>query len=179
VHLPTAEEEKPHPHWTRVDGLGGFVRQIGDVLENWRDSMQSELPGFRDRVCQVRLRPDEGGLNLDMADETIRGLIERGAEAGAEIKRTFDWEAHLLTRYLTLMQQLEGNLQDVRSKFRAIPDCEAWQAGHGDEWRQAAEKATEDLLAVVRDWGPPPAAVGFRLGHEPEPEPVMRVTPRA
>ena len=179
VHLPTAEEKEPHPHWTRVDGFGGFVRQIFDVLENWRDSMQSELPGFRDRVCQVRLRRDEGGLNLDMPDETIAALIERGAEAGREISHSFDWEAHLLTRYLTLMEQLENNLKDVRGKFEGIPECDAWQAGHGEEWRRAAEDATKALLEVVRDWGPPPAPVGFDLGHEPEPEPVMRVTPRA
>jgi hypothetical protein len=179
VHLPTAEGGKPHPHWTRVEGIGGFFRQIGDVLENWRDSMQTELPGFRDRVCQVRLRRDEGGLNLDMPDETIAALVERGAEAGREISRSFDWEAHLLTRYLTLMQQLEANLQDVLGKFDRIPDCDAWQAGHDEEWRRAAEKATKELLEIARDWAPPPAAVGFRLGHEPEPEPVMRVTPRA
>ena len=179
VHLPTAEEEEPHPHWTGVETLGGFIKQIFDVLENWRDSMQTELPGFRDRVCQVRLRPDEGGLNLDMPDEAIAALIERGAEAGREINRGFDWDAHVMTRYLTLMQQLEKNLKDVRDKFRALPECDAWEAGHGEEWRRAAEKATKELLEVVQDWGPPPAPVGFELGHEPKPEPVMRVTPRA
>ncbi len=179
VHLPTAEEEEPHPHWTSVDGIGGFLRQIGDVLENWRDSMQAELPGFRDRVCQVRMRETEGGLNLDMQDDTIKLLIDRGAEAGREISRKFDWEAHLMTRYLTLMEQLETNLKKVRDNFHGIPDSDAWQAGHGEEWRSAAEKATRELLEVVRDWGPPPAPVGFDLDHEPEPEPVMRVTPRA
>jgi predicted acylesterase/phospholipase RssA len=180
VHLPTAEEAKPHPHWTRVEGFTGLARQIADVARNWRDSLQSELPGFRDRVCQVRLHGYEGGLNLDMPEETIKGLIARGAEAGREINRSFDWEAHLLTRYLTLMQKLEGNLHDVETKFDGIPECDAWKAGHDEKWRELAKQETDKLLAIAKEWGrPPEKEVGFDLGHEPKPDPVMRVTPRA
>jgi hypothetical protein len=46
-------------------------------------------------------------------------------------------------------------------------------------WYPRAAEATRDLLERTSAWGPPPAPLGFNLGKEPKPTPVMRVTPKA
>ena len=74
------------------------MRQIEDSARNWRDELQAELPGFRDRICQIEMRPGEGGFNLNADPATVTELIERGRAAGREILRTFDWNQHRLIR---------------------------------------------------------------------------------
>jgi predicted acylesterase/phospholipase RssA len=182
VYMPASPEDPQYPHWTKVEGVGGFVRQIADVMENWRDTLQSELPGFRDRICQVRLREDEGGLNLDMDDEQIEALLERGRKAGVEIGRKFDWRQHRFARYLTFMQMMEIGLREAGERFDAfepdlaagVPGVEAYREGHDTGWFDGANRASRELFGVAAGWG-----VGFDRGYEPKPTPVMRVTPRA
>jgi predicted acylesterase/phospholipase RssA len=185
VFMPAGPEDPQPPHWTGVKGVFGFLAQIADVLENWRDALQAELPGFRDRVCQVRLSKHEGGMNLDMDRDTIAALSERGREAVLEIERKFDWRRHRFTRYLTLMEMLESGLKDVNERFEGfgtdlavgLPGLEAYP--HDAAWYPAASQATTALLKQTAGWGPPPDPVGFALGDEPKPTPVMRITPPA
>src|SRR6185503_4477379 len=86
VYLPPSgpDDNDQTPHWTDVTTLFGLGKQIKEAMENWRDSSQAELPGFRDRICQIRLYKGEGGLNLNMDDEVVKRLIERGKRAGEE-----------------------------------------------------------------------------------------------
>ena len=50
-------------------------------------------PGVRDRVVNIALREDEGGLNLDMSPHVIADLDRRGRAAGLLISARFDPEA--------------------------------------------------------------------------------------
>jgi predicted acylesterase/phospholipase RssA len=89
------------PRWDPISSLFAFVGDIKDAMQNWRDNLQSELPGFRDRVCQIRLRDTEGGLHLNMDPKLIKLLLQRGKEAGDLILKTFDahqWEQHRYVR---------------------------------------------------------------------------------
>jgi predicted acylesterase/phospholipase RssA len=47
---------------TPVHTTVGFARQILDTMQNWRDTMQSELPGFRDRIRAIELGPGGGSM---------------------------------------------------------------------------------------------------------------------
>ena len=51
--------------FSEVRNVGTFFAQILNAARNWRDNM-AELPGYRDRICQIRLTAEEGGLNLNM-----------------------------------------------------------------------------------------------------------------
>jgi hypothetical protein len=44
-------------------------------------------PGVRDRVVNIALRNDEGGLNLDMTPDVIADLDRRGRVAGLSSQR--------------------------------------------------------------------------------------------
>lgn len=74
--------------WTRLGqgtkpaSLADFAGAAINAMQNWQDTMQSEAPGFRDRIAHVRLGSSEGGLNLTMPPSVIARLIARGELAG-------------------------------------------------------------------------------------------------
>jgi hypothetical protein len=142
--------------------------------------LQAELPGFRDRVWQIRMAPGEGGFNLQADPSTVNLLMDRGRAAGREILDKFDWDQHRFIRYVTLMEMLQENFSLLSARFG---DYRKWLAsdaseriaareGRGAEWRGDAERATALLIEHA------PAPPSFDSGERPEPEPTMRIGPR-
>lgn len=183
VQMETDPRVPRAARWKQVTGTGTFLREVLDTMQNWRDSMQAGLPGFRDRICEVRLHSHEGGLNLNMPSSTIERLVERGRNAGRAIVDRFDWPQHRFTRYLTLMETLEIGLRGLDSRFVPLksalrsgdPMAGYFLEGHGATWCRRAARETDKLLAVANAWRAP---FGFDIGVEPLPTPVMRIVPR-
>ena len=176
VHLPGADTP-PEPRWEGVDGPVALLRQVVDAAQNWRDTAQAELPGYRDRVCQVRLYPGEGGLHVNMPAAGIQKLIEAGRDAGRRFaadfgeQRTLDHQAR---RYLILMRLLQANLEELGPAF----DLLAPRLGDGlpadpayrPPFLQRSLEATGRLLEAARKAPQPPSP-------EASPPPVLRIGP--
>ena len=198
VWLPDRPPDQRPPRWRGVSGVVGFFRQIADVMQNWRDTMQAEMPGSRDRICQIRLGQGEGGLNVDMDRQAVDSLIGKGTLAGHTIVERFDarrWENHRFTRYLTSMQRLQVELQRMGDRFDAYrpnlaegaKEVDVYRGCHDDTWCRGAARETADLLDVARRWGP--EGVDFFQDRgcrsdpstcphcEPEPRPALRIVP--
>jgi hypothetical protein len=86
--------------WTRFDegqgwsGLIAYFSLLFDTSRNWRDSLQMNVPGYRDRVVHIGLDPaKEGGLNLDMGETVITELAGRGQKAGGAILSRYSPDA--------------------------------------------------------------------------------------
>jgi predicted acylesterase/phospholipase RssA len=194
VGLPPGPNGSRLPRWVDVKGMGGLVSQMLDTMQNWRDNLQSELPGFRDRVYEARLDKDagEGGLNLGMDAATIQRLQDRGARVGRAIVETFDMDQHFFTRFLVAMQQLELGLLGgevpgtgiirsgakeafaARKKRFADGDLGAKELfGHDAPWLPRAGAATWELMELARTW----EGLGRFVGDHPRPHPVTRVVP--
>jgi hypothetical protein len=198
VYLPAGPGDREPLRWASIHGFGGFVAQVLDTGLNWRDTLQMEMPGFRERVCHIRLDADEGGLNLSMQADAVKGLMTRGAYAGESFS-AFSFGTHRFTRYLTLMQMLEAELKRARDRFgfdRPEGDDPRWfreklTATLGDpgypwdnarsaEWCAQARESTQALLDLAGEWGAeePPASLGFdRPGQTPTPRPALRIVP--
>jgi hypothetical protein len=199
---PVKPTSYPVPTWTKVTKMGTFLHQILDTMENWRDTMQSELPGFQDRVYQVRLSETEGGLNLNMPLPLICDLIDKGWQAGTAINEGFDWEQHFFTRYVTAMQMIQigligekdprtafdvhgvhQNLEPLRSAFEDGYPFDVWRFDHDVAWCREAGGDTWTMAEAARRWaraasGSYPGFTGFNGGSEPRPKPAMRIVPR-
>lgn len=122
TNLQGASQER----WQRFEGddaerpsLGGFLAAAFDTARNWRDNVQLRLPGYRDRIAELYLSEDEGGLNLKMPPGTIMEIARRGGAAGRLLLRHFgqnsqneviNWENHAWVRYRTTMSLLSGTL---------------------------------------------------------------------
>ncbi|GAA3284266.1 patatin-like phospholipase family protein [Dactylosporangium vinaceum] len=98
VWLPQDWQASRAPAAKAPRSLFDFAFTILDTARNWRDTMQTGMPGYRGRVAWVRQRPDEGGNNLFMPREVIASMALRGALAGARLSRRFA-DSDQWTRY--------------------------------------------------------------------------------
>jgi hypothetical protein len=197
VYLPGGPNAPEPLRWAGIAGFGGFLAQVLDTGLNWRDTMQMEMPGFRERVCHIRLGADEGGLNLSMDEEAVRDLMGRGAYAGESFS-AFSFPLHRFTRYLTLMQMLEAELKRARDRFGFDrPDGDdprwfrdrltatladpayPWSNANDANWCEQARTATQALFDLTADWGlEEEGNLGFdRPGQTPTPRPALRIVP--
>ena len=189
-------DEPRKPGFSETDGVGTFFTQILNAARNWRDNMQAELPGYRDRVCQIRLTADEGGLNLNMPSAVVKHLVQLGEDAGAEVTNPerFDWDRHRVTRFWILMQMLQRSLGPLgigrpgvytgeypgRDAFRAV--VERWQASQtGPEppsldWWETALPASDAVFGLAARWTSE-GEIDFDT-DAPTPTPTLRILPR-
>ena len=115
--------------WTRFDQkLLPFYGAIINSMQNWQDTMQSEMAGSRDRIAHIRLSGDEGGLNLTMPPATIAALIDRGDRAGAQLVEHFkvppavpniitNWDNHRWVRFRTATATLQRFVVDFSDAY--------------------------------------------------------------
>lgn len=192
--------EPPVPRHAGTASLAGFLAQILDTMQNWRDTLQSELPGFNERVEVVRLEEGEGGMNLTMPPAVINRLIEKGKRAGGNLGEfPQKWERHRFHRFHMTMRLLEQEL-GAEGSFRT-PSMEellaqlgagGWPAQCtcdeqlGEAWGPAAAAQTKMLRELGARWAgddsdrptePPATAASFAAGTEPAPPSLMRRTP--
>ena len=71
-------------------GVTSFFRTLLNTARFWSDNQMLIAPGVRDRVVNIALRDDEGGLSLDMGTNVIADLDRRGRAAGLLIAARFD-----------------------------------------------------------------------------------------
>jgi predicted acylesterase/phospholipase RssA len=204
--LKTEEIEKPvfirdanrpqAPGWRPVDGIGGLLGAMWSSAQNYRDATQAMLPSYRDRIVNIRLTDDEGGLNLAMPKHTIEIMAKKGSEAGVEILKEFDFDHHRWVRFLVLMRELELQLKKLTQvyndgKYDELIGQKLADAGYpyprNELWRADAVKRLHAINDLVKEW----EAIHQRFQetdpnwqlpdlfnkNAPHPQPVLRVTP--
>jgi predicted acylesterase/phospholipase RssA len=124
VWLPTKPGSGRQLAWNRFDSgsdwsrILGFFGAIINTMQNWRDNIQATAAGYRDRIVHVSLRPNEGGLNLNMPPELISRLSERGRTAGTLLRTTFSFSEHMWVRYRLTMCSIHDYLRRLDNSWR-------------------------------------------------------------
>jgi hypothetical protein len=190
---------------TAISSLGGFAGAIFNSARNWADSTQIAMPGFRDRIVEVRQRDDEGGMNLQMPADIIAGLANRGAEAGLNILNgngkpyddpdklwPFNFQAHRWMRYRNAMASVDELLSGMQAVWTAQQDSQevflaSDQPPSGFRFPQYPPGANDHeatakvmrLAQDLEDLGHPALGVetGAGVKNVPHPEPELRLTP--
>jgi hypothetical protein len=188
VYLPDNNSAGQAAHWDapqddKPTGLFGFLANIIDTMQNWRDHMQLPYPGYRDRIVQVSQRADEGGLNLNMPPPNIERLADAGEYAAEVLSRHFDpalgngWANHQDIRvrsFLALVEELvrSRNLQDL-SWDEVVQSVDV-------QYLNLPERAMAlHMLQTMRDLGRQFDARGVSVSREPpRPKPQLRISPR-
>jgi predicted acylesterase/phospholipase RssA len=195
VYLPRADAEDA-PEWQRIemgdDALGGLInlaKAIFYTAKNHRDNLQAGLPSYRERIVTVRLKANQGGMNMTMTPAEIQELQQLGREAGRALC-SFDFDHHRWVRLLVIMAQLERELGQMAETFEADasfdgllarPELDGFPfaAAHSPAWRSEARQLIRALREFLR--GQPAYAGGkpfFDSAHTPTPQPVKRLVPR-
>jgi hypothetical protein len=166
-----------------------LVAAMFSTAMSWRDTMQSAMPGYRNRIAQVRTRPNEGGANLFMARELIASMALRGALAGARLRSRFADESQWNRFRWLRLRVAVGNIERLRATTGERRGFYA-DAFSGPAWLvDQAERFTEHPAAGRVPWYVPaedfwPAAPRmlntFVDGHRPsptEPNPLTSCVP--
>jgi predicted acylesterase/phospholipase RssA len=209
VFIPCRNSGGLEEWWTRFDkklGLGGLLAFFGllfDTSRNWRDNLQLSVPGYRDRVVHIGLDPArEGGMNLDMSNDVIALLTQRGEHAGGAILSRYspttdhpgdpacvvNLDNQKWIRFRSFMELLEDALLSINL---AVPYSQSGEPNY-EELLERAETMSYPMSRPQRQYAvdmlraliglAPKITEGRERGQSfetraPKPEPDLRVTP--
>jgi predicted acylesterase/phospholipase RssA len=197
VWLPRTNGEGLTENWSnppeggRVSELFWFLGRIVDTMQNWRDNIQLKVPGYRDRVAQIHLRDEEGGINLTMPRKTIAALGERGAYAARVLAERFSdhppggttltWDNHCWVRLRSMMSLLEQHVARIERAYAQKEGARTYAqiAEHPPSYRFPDPAAAGAMLAELDElaaaWARTP---GVLAAGAPRPAPELRIVPR-
>ena len=167
----------------------GFARAIVFAAQNYRDTMQSVLPSYRERIVQIRFAANEGGLNLAMDRKTIETIQRKGEQAGQVILDSFKFSHHQWVRFQVLMALIERQLKDLEgalqvtyyeklmqdqlARQKETNKDERYPYPRSENWCAEAVRRIEALLDLIQQLNTQAQLVE----DSPKPRPVLRVTP--
>jgi len=180
----------------------GFVGAIVTTMQNWTDNSQARMPGYRDRIAHVPLKPHEGGLNLAMPEELIADLGDRGQKTGQKFVHRFatnnepvmNWDNHRWIRLRSLLANVEG-MVGALERTLAHQEAAAATAGQSyEDWirskplregtgyplttvaqRELALETIRQLRELAKTLADPVTSLEERA---PRPRPELRPRPR-
>jgi hypothetical protein len=173
-----------------LDGIVAFFSRLIDAAKDWQDNLQSTLPGYRDRIVHVGLKPDEGGLNIAMPPDLVGTLGKYGALAGVDMRDEFDLDEHRWRRFLVAMDRLDHTLDEIAAAYNGQGGIESFAAflnrypypPNPVSYKDAARDHLEtlksraaDLAELSRRWE---AQVQIPDAELPHPKTDLRITPR-
>jgi hypothetical protein len=170
---------------------------IVNSARNWVDSLQSMVPGYRDRIAHIYLDSNEGGLNLTMPIKVVSKVADYGYEAGEKLvdrfakgvengkPTTMNWENHRWIRYRSLMATLSAFLSRYRQAYEQPEE-------HDPSYLTLINRGTDGVsypltpeqvecaakIAVDLDRLSKQVEEGHLDLHSPRPEPTLRVRPQ-
>jgi hypothetical protein len=179
------------PEGGRISGLLWFLERIVDTMQNWRDNIQLKVPGYRDRIAQIHLRDEEGGVNLQMPPAVIEALSVRGAYAAHVMAERFGdspppgtrltWDNHCWVRFRSMMSLLEQQFGKIdraisgKEGAKSYADLEASPPSYQFADPAIAGAMLREFEELRAAWETHPE--GLSAGA-PRPAPELRVMPR-
>lgn len=193
VSLPSTKVDA-RPQYNSINspiGIGEiarFVFAIISTMQNWRDLLQSRAPGFRDRICRIYLTEAEGGMNLNMTNETLGDVAQKGAIAGQRFTG-FSFTEHYWIRWRNLASAMQrytltiygSQTDDARvpsySKAYALPQSSGDVSSYEFTPKQALEsqRLHEWLIERGATWADN-ERIDLSTGA-PTPLPQMQIVP--
>ena len=178
--------------------LAAFLGAAVKTMQNRADEAQMRVPGYRDRVAHVNLTATEGGLNLNMDEEAIRHLTERGEAAADRLIAAYDpakpngpgvgWRNHRWVRFrssLAVLEQMSCYFRDgvAGEDYVSGPDAlvDTADSYELDKWQKDLARAQvekiEELAAAVAEAPIKKEPPGMRF-DAPNPPPKGQISPK-
>jgi hypothetical protein len=176
-----------------------FLGSIISAAQNWTDSLQTMVPGYRDRIAHIYLDKEQGGLNLRMAAPAIVEIANYGESAaeklidrfvrGVDSGRPTDmtWENHRWIRYRSTMAVLGKFLSRFSSAFEYSEGSDPSYfslIGRGSETPPESYRLTQAQQVCAQAISTELGSSGKQLdvchldAGAPRPEPALRVRPQ-
>lgn len=189
IYLPETNQGGRQRFWATptdgspVSGLDGFFTGIVNTMQTWREELMFPYPGYRDRIVQISLRPDEGGLNLSMPPTSIKALGDAGTICADRLIARFHpstqpsaagWHEHRIASVKSFL----GVMQPAFVSLNQTLTAEDWNA-RLTGYKPAELKVAAAFLGGVQALGAPEAAQGVSLEKSaPKPLATVKITPK-
>ena len=128
-----------------VNTLQSFLGSIVNTAKDWQDSLQSQLPGYAERIVTIRLDEGLGGLNLRMNDCQINTLAGYGETATDELLKEFKFDVHRFRRAATFLPEIEKQLAAMAERYDA-------DAPAGKSYREVLRSDVDIDYAGETEW---------------------------
>jgi len=157
VFLPTSNNQGWQRRYASIAApsafseIGSFLFGIIGTMQNWRDILQARAPGHRDRIVSIALAPDEGGMNLDMPENVVRRIAEKGERAGQLLADQFDFGNHWWIRWRNAASAVERFTIGFATAASATPTA-----------------SYRDAYAAATKGDPPPPSYSFTIAQQQE-----------
>ena len=163
VVLPKAKDlSRVLPQAKPIEGFPGFLWSMFSLARNHADRDAARRTGARERICTVYLERHEGGLNLNMPDDVVKGLLGRGQRAGDALLNMREHEHYwvrargLLEHLHELAEELSAANPKLSARLKRIKSQSDWAdyyASAGvdlDELIEVAEVIEKDMNAWIQ-----------------------------
>jgi len=185
--------------------LLGFLASIIWSAKNWKDKTSMRMPGVRDRVVRVNLKPGEGGLNLKLTrSQILRLAADYGTPAGKELVFKFVclttdgrlsqfWDEHRWVRFNCLLVALRERIEGISAAAELaaystplsaqianatrVPPLSEKNKSDEKLLTQAQADDLQSLLAALKDLESKFAQAELPQPYTPLPTPSMRIRP--
>ncbi|MEM7051133.1 MAG: hypothetical protein AAF604_15800 [Acidobacteriota bacterium] len=160
----------------------GFLGAMFDTARNWQDSLQTVLPGYRERIVQIALTKEEGGLNLDMDPDVVARLLKYGQRAGQELSG-FNLQEHQWRRFLASYGAFEAAFEGMAETYDEFRSAVASHKPLGYEallpGREELLGRLDSLMAVAKAWAKEPRRNNVANGRGvPKPRARLKFAPK-
>lgn len=169
--------------------LSRFLFAIVATMQNWRDLLQARAPGYRDRIVHVALEGDEGGMNLDMPQDVLGRIADKGTLAGERFC-SFSFDNHYWVRWRNLASAYQRHAVEVSHTADPAQQVFAYRAAYATVTSgqpappsyplvaQDRRRESQALYAHMVEQGAAWEDCGPDLTEgAPRPLPQMKVTP--
>lgn len=196
IYLPTSARQGMTVPIRAIKNWFEFLTSTFSVAQNWQDNAQMVLPGYRERIVRVALKPEEGGFNLTMTAPQIKKLTTIGADAGKEICTKFNFDEHRWRRLLSAYAAIEDMLEELATEYyNSDPESmnefltryrETYQAGTPIANSYKPEKINEfdelesridSLMTLAKVMMQKPIRDKWGAGKMPRPAANLKLTP--
>ncbi len=211
TYLPDSYDTGYGERWNRFDHegadgaarFGGFFSAILGAMQNWNDNALARMPGVRDRIARVRLKPSEGGLNLNMEGPVIQAVADRGERAALSLVARFvaadpagpqapGWDEQRWVRLGVLLKLIQERAPGVLTALdpglrhatplhvlvaRAGDSTAAAPAGYEAPLTAAQQQALLAVVDALHSLVGTMAQPGCGSDFQPVPRPELRVRP--
>ena len=176
-----------------ITSVPEFAKSLLNTLQNWADSMQTRVPGYRGRIVAVNHTKKEGGMNLDMGSTVVSALATRGQYAG-KATDGFDFDNHRWVRFRSFLQTLDEIVEPAGPRLTqasidgvtSYDDLIANPPSYHSPWSQQREQVFGTAKAAMVSMSETFAAIGDEIEHDndpighgaPHPQPRLQVRPR-
>jgi predicted acylesterase/phospholipase RssA len=203
VWMPTTNMGGIAQEWKRWTGSPwsalSFAGSIVDSARNWTDTLQTMVPGYRDRIAHIYLDKQQGGLNLNMPTDVVEEIAEYGGLAAEKLADRFlrgtdsgeptpmTWDNQRWIRYRSTMEVLRDflsrfakSLKNPESGDRPYDELilrPADLAPNSYRFGEAEREGAHDITRELADLGQEIGDCDLSR-NAPRPKPGLRVRPQ-